>query len=150
MKVGPASKRPAISTNEGPPTKRVTISVHSVRQPDSTYPVVFKPYRVYVSRAGEVEVDEAKFTVTNVSDEDLELKIVSEPFGYLEIDLPDEVKAGESAECKIKVKEDHLNQSFEKSITLELNDPTKTRFSVPIIRRLIGAKKTQASKAGSH
>ncbi|MEE9441843.1 MAG: DUF1573 domain-containing protein [candidate division Zixibacteria bacterium] len=110
---------------------------------------MIKPYRVYVSRAGKVEVDEAKFTVTNVSDEDLDLKIVSEPYGYLQIDLPDEVKAGETAECKIKVNEDHLNQSFEKSITLELNDPTKTRFSIPIIRRLIGGKKAQASNAGS-
>jgi hypothetical protein len=136
---GAASKQPSISTNEGPPDRRVTIKVTVVAQPDSTFPLVINPYRLYVSKAGEVEVDESKFTMTNVSDEDLNVTVVSQPYGYFQLDIPKTVKAGQAAECKLKVHPQYLGEPFEKSITIELSDAAKTRFSIPVVRRLIGA-----------
>jgi hypothetical protein len=146
---GAQSKSPSIQTNEGPPQRRVTIRATVVQTPDSTYPITIKPYRIYVSRAGEVEVDVGKFNITNVSDQDLNVSVVGSPPGYFQVEIPETVKAGESAECKLKVNPEFLETAFEKSITLELSDAAQTRFTVPVIRRLIGAqsKKNTGTKA---
>lgn len=136
---GAASKSPAINTNEGPPAKHVTIRTTVVEQPDSTYPITVNPYRLFVSRADTIEVDETKFKIKNVSDQDLDLKIVSQPYGYFGLDIPRTVKAGQTIECKLKVRPDMLDKPFEKSITLELSDAAHSRFTIPVIRRFIGA-----------
>lgn len=141
-KSGPTSKSPAISTNEGPPNQNVTIRATIVQQPDSTYPIVIKPYRVYVSRADTIEVDESRFKVTNVSDEELTIKLVSQPPGYFNIEIPETVKAGATAECKLKVNPEYLEGAFEKSITIELSDKAHSRFTIPVARRLIGSQNT--------
>ncbi|MCP4566403.1 MAG: DUF1573 domain-containing protein [FCB group bacterium] len=141
-RVGKTSKRPTITTNEGPPSRRVTVKADIIRQPDSTYPIVINPYRIYVSKAGDTEVDEAKFTITNVSDIDLELEILSEPYGYFVLDIPKTIKAGEAIDCELKVNYMQLGHSFNKSITIGLNDPINSRFTIPIVRRLIGHQAT--------
>ncbi len=92
-------------------------------------------------------MDRAFFKITNVSDEDLDMKLVSAPYGYFQLDLPDVIKAGESVECKLMVNPEYLEKTFEKSLTFEFSDATKTRFSVPIVRRLIGQRKAVKSTA---
>ncbi|MEZ5359186.1 MAG: DUF1573 domain-containing protein [Candidatus Zixiibacteriota bacterium] len=139
MHVGQSTKRPTITTNEGPPDRRVTIKANAVREPDSTYPVIISPYKLMVSKAGEIDVDEVDFSITNVSDQALDLSLVSIPAGYFSTELPTSIPAGQSARCKLKVKPDHLDETFEKSLTLQFNDPGKSRFTIPIVRRLIGA-----------
>lgn len=66
------------------------------------------------------------------------MKIVSQPSGYFVLDIPETIKSGEKAECKLKVNYMQLGHSFEKSITLEINDQVNSRFTIPVIRRLIG------------
>jgi hypothetical protein len=80
------------------------------------------------------------FAIENVSPEDLEIKVVSQPYGYFKLDIPKKVKAGRTIECKLKVNKDKLKEEFQKSITVELNDAAKTRFTIPVIRRFIDAK----------
>ncbi len=136
--VGSISKSPTIQTNEGPPQRNVTIKCDVVRAPDSTYPVVMQPYRISVSRAGKIEIDEGKTKITNLSDQDLQVAVIDTPPGYFTIDAPKVVKKGATGELKLKVDKAHLDESFEKSITLEFNDTAKSRFTIPVIRRLIG------------
>lgn len=136
--VSKATKRPTITTNEGPPSRNVTITCDVVRAPDSTYPIVIKPYRLFVSKADTIEIDEAKFTIQNVSDQDLGINVASEPYGYFQLTLPEMIKAGQTAECKLKVNREFLAEPFEKSVTLELTDDSKTRFTIPVVRRFIG------------
>jgi len=156
--IGKSTKRPTITTNEGPPSRNVTISCDVVRAPDSTYPVVIKPYRLFVSKADTIEIDEAKFTIQNVSDQPVGIKVASEPYGYFKLTLPETLKPGETAECKLKVNREFLSEPFEKSVTLELTDASKTRFTIPVVRRFIGhsvapqpqVKVPQAGGTGSH
>ncbi len=142
---GTSSKSPSIQTNEGPPQRKVTIRATAVQQPDSTYPITLKPYKIYVSRAGKVEVDFAKFTVRNVSDADLGLSVVGQPSGYFDLEVPESVPAGDSVQCKLTVNPEFLETTFEKSITLELSDAAHSRFTIPVVRRLIGPQKTAAT-----
>ena len=141
--VGKVSKRPAITTNEGPPGGHVGISTEVVRQPDSTYPIIINPYRLYVSKADTIEIDEAKFTIRNVSDQELGVKVIDAPYGYFRLDIHKSIKAGAAVDCKLKVNPEFLKDSFEKSVTIELADAAKTRFTIPVVRRLIGSQATQ-------
>lgn len=128
----------------------MTIKSDVVRQPDSTYPIIINPYRIYVSRAGDIEVSESGFTIKNVCDTDIGVTVVGAPPGYFQIDIPETIASGEKAECLLSVNPEFLgDNSFEKSITLELNDASKTRFTIPVVRRLIGQKSGAPSTKGA-
>ena len=77
-----------------------------------------------------------KFNITNVSDKKLEISLIDRPDGLFDIDLPSSVEAGKSAQGTIKLHDDAIEESFEKSVTLELNDEEKSRFTIPIKRTM--------------
>jgi hypothetical protein len=135
---GLQTKSPVIETNQGPPPGRVTIRATVVESPDSTYPITIVPYRLSVSRADTIEIDEAKFKITNVSDQNLGLSLVDTPPEYFEIHLPRDVAPGQAVEGTLKLNPAYLGKPFEKSITIEVSDQAHTRFTIPVIRRFIG------------
>jgi len=125
----------------------VTIHADVIVRPDSTYPVIIKPYKLDISQFGEKVRDEMKFTITNVSQEDLTMRLVSAPTKFAAVDLPPMVEAGKSASGVVKLTEAGITGDFEKSFTLELSDAQKTRFTVPIKRavKTPGIKPTAAT-----
>lgn len=122
-----------------------------VRRPDSTYPVVFKPYKLDISQFGEKTRDEMKFTIRNVSDETITgIKIVRMPSDLIELTLPDKIEAGKTAEATLRLKKSAIDKKFESSFTIELNDRAKTRFTIPIKRNLQAPGQVSVAKpAGS-
>lgn len=130
------SKSPRITTNEGPPDKRVTIDATVVERPDSTYPVVIEPYKLDLSQFSEKTVDERPFQIVNVSDHELHPKLIAGPSKMMDIKLPSSIGPGKSAEGKVKLLDKALADSFEKSFTFELDDQAHSRFTVPVKRTL--------------
>ncbi len=128
------TKAPRITTNEGPPDKRVTIKCTVVPRPDSTYPIVIEPYKIDLSQFTEKKVDRKEFEIRNVSDQPLDVKLIYSPPGYMEIDLPSTIAPGESGKGEVVISEDALDESFEKSFTIELSDESQSRFTVPVKR----------------
>jgi len=130
------AKRPRISTNEKgkEATHYVRINAHVVERPDSTYPVIVDPYKLDLSQFNEKVIDEKEFEIVNVSDEDLRLTLVSWPREYCEVKLPKSIGRGKTGKGEIRLKEKGLEEPFEKSLTFELSDESKTRFTVPIKR----------------
>ncbi len=55
---------------------------------------------------------------------------------YFEVELPGSVDPGESVEGVLKLKEFALDKEFEKSFTFDLDDAAKTRFTVPVKRKM--------------
>jgi len=141
------TKSPRIETNEGPPHKRVRIISQVVARPDSTYPLIIKPYKLDISQFGEKVRDEMKFNLTNISDQDIELSLIDRPEGYFDLELPDKVEAGKTAHGVLKLHDDTVEQSFEKSITIQLNDEQSSRFTIPVKRtkRAVGQPATAAA-----
>jgi len=129
-------KQPRIESNEGKPDKTVKIQTQIVIQPDSTYPIVISPYKLNISQFGEKIRDEMTFKIKNVSEQDVKPIIVDIPSDLFEVDIPDKIKAGKTEEAVLKLKEGALEQNFEKSFTIELDDEAKTRFSIPVRRAL--------------
>ncbi|MBN2226635.1 MAG: hypothetical protein JW763_04670 [candidate division Zixibacteria bacterium] len=151
---GKQSKRPRIETNEGELAKYVQIKSEVVANPDSTFPVRISPYKFDVSQFGDKEVAERKFVIENVSDQDLDIKLVDMPYGMFKLELPKKVKAGKSEGGKIVILDEWLKEEFEKSVTIELNDANNTRFTIPVKRTIRVPGQTASTKpesaTGSH
>jgi hypothetical protein len=146
------SKRPSIQTNEGPPNKHVQITSQVTERPDSTYPIIIQPYKIDLSQFSEKIIKKKDFMITNVSDQKLEMSLVGMPDDLFEIKLPKSIKPGEDARGKLELKKEAYNDSFEKSVTIEVvgvKDSDTTRFTVPVKRSLHVAKTTPPQKTGS-
>ena len=141
------SKRPTIQTNEGPPDKHVQIIAHVVARPDSTYPVLIKPYKLDLTQFGDKVRDEMTFKITNVSDQELKTTMIQFPNDLFEVDLPKSIGIGESAEAKVKLTKEAVKSDFEKSFTIEFDDQMASRFTVPVKRTLRAARQQAASSA---
>jgi len=77
---------------------------------------------------------EAKLLVKNVSKNSLKMNVVSQPYGFLKISLPDgEIKPGKEKEIKVKIDPTVKDLEFKKSFTFQVNDSTGTRYTVPTI-----------------
>ncbi len=137
------SKRPSIQTNEGPPTKHVQISTEVTDRPDSTYPIIIQPYKIDLSQFSEKVIEKKQFAITNVSDQKLELSLISMPDDLLEIKLPNSIKPGKSAKAELRLRPEAYGDPFEKSVTIEVvtaEDEEATRFTIPVKRSLHVAK----------
>lgn len=90
------------------------------------------------------------FTIQNVSDLDLELALIDMPANMFKVTLPKKIKAGEIAKGKFALQKEYIPKEFEKSITIELSDNAKTRFTVPVKRtiRIPGAPQTSTTPPG--
>ena len=142
------SKRPKIQTNEGPPDQIVTITMNVVTRPDSTYPLIMRPYKIDLSQTGSKVIDKMSFEIRNVSDEDLKIKLISYASDYFEVDLPKKIKAGEARKAKVKLRKEVLKKSFDKSFTIELSDEVQSRFTIPVKRKLAAPASTASRKSG--
>jgi hypothetical protein len=142
---GAISKSPRIETNTGDSIIRVQIKANCLVRPDSTYPVQFTPYKVDISQFGETVRNEMAFTITNVSDTNLTVTLVYEPAGLFDVTLPKEVKAGKTEQGKVILRPEALEQSFEKSFTVQVGDAAKTRFTVPVKRTVKSPELSQTA-----
>jgi hypothetical protein len=98
--------------------------------------VTIKPYKVDLSQFSERVRDEMKFTIHNISEEDLDISLVSWANNFFVVDMPEKVEAGKTAEAIVTLTDEAIEQSFEKSLTIELSDKTKSRFTIPVKRTI--------------
>ena len=56
--------------------------------------------------------------------------------GMFKIKIPNKIGAGEKAKCKLQLSDNTLDQSFEKSFTIQLDDTKQTRFTIPVKRQI--------------
>jgi hypothetical protein len=100
---------------------------------------VISPYKFQLTQVGDVTVDSLIFQITNVTDFDLNLNLVDPAMEYVELDMPRSVAANGTYSGLARVRADRLDQSFRKSITVELDDFHVSRFTIPVVRSLISA-----------
>ena len=127
----------------------VRISTTVVVRPDSTYPVINTPYKLDMSQFTGKKVDHKKLKITNVSDEDLQITLVAYAGDYFDVSLPKSVRAGETVEGEVVLKDDVLEKSFEKSFTFELSDEKHSRFSIPVKRTVRNTVRVTQAKDGT-
>jgi hypothetical protein len=123
-------------TNESQGARNVRIKANIFTKPDSTFPIVIQPPKIEFAAGDSTETIE--FTITNKSDGALSPRVVSAPRRLVSINLPQSIPAGESTTGSVTLKKAGLNAGFEKSLTIQLNDQAKSRFTIPIKRSVVG------------
>jgi len=145
---GRITKRPRIETNEASQPRYVPIYANVVTRPDSTYPLQVRPYKLDLSQFGTTVRDQMKFTLANVSDTSLGVTLVYFPDDLIAVEIPETIGARSDVDAVVRLDEDALEQSFEKSITLRLGDRSGSRYTIPI-KRQVRSPLGQATESGS-
>ncbi len=128
------TKTPYLKTNVSDEQVQLTIKTEIVVEPEKMGPLKITPFGIDISQTGKTEHRRGVFLIENLSDRDLKLKVVDEAREYFETTLPDIVKAGETAEGVVVVRKEAVGSVFKKSLTFELNDAGRTRYTLPVSR----------------
>ena len=121
-------------------------------RPDSTYPIIIQPYKLDLTQFSEKVIKKKTLMITNLSDQKLQVSLVSIPDDLFEIKLPKSIKPRKSAKGELILKREAYGDSFEKSVTIEVvgvKDKEATRFTIPVKRSLHVAKTAPPQKPDS-
>lgn len=132
---GNVNKRPNITTNASEEKLFMQIFCEPQSDPKATMPLVIDPFKgIDVSQFTATPRRRATFKITNKGSLDLKLIVVELSSDQYEVELPAMVKAGETVEGRIIVKEDAVESSFESSFTFDASDAWQTRYTIPVTR----------------
>lgn len=139
---GKMHKSAAIITNDTTAKQlSISLTVEVIVNPDSTFPLVISPSYLDFSPlrwkkiAKEIVVD--RVMIKNVSDKEIKLKLIDSPVGFFKIGFSSKkIKPSEEIELEARVNRKLKDDSFKKSITLELDDQAKSRFTIPVKREI--------------
>ena len=134
-----AGKYPYIYTNASPDPYRIYLTAEVYQSLDSTIPLSMSPYKFELSKFKGTDKSKIKFTVTNRTESDLTLQIVSSQVDECEISFPKVIKAKSSENGYVKVKDEYLDKEFNGSITFMANDKDQTKYTLPYRRKIFKA-----------
>jgi hypothetical protein len=132
------TKRPKIFIEGSDLPRSVQITSHVIASPDSTFPVVFEPYKLDISQYGSKKRTSIEFEIKNVSPKDQEIEIIDFDDRFLTVTTPKHIKAGATVKGQVNVKDAKAGDSFEKSVTLAFKQTQPSgkpvRFTIPVTR----------------
>jgi len=137
-RVGLITRHPTIYSNvEGDPLQLEFVGI-CASHPDKYYPVSIKPFKFEFSRLPTLSVDSIAFTLTNHTDSNYTLEVVSYPLEECTYSLPESIDANKEARGYIKINQAYYEKEFKRSLTVQLVgvDGSVKRFSLPINRKI--------------
>jgi hypothetical protein len=129
------AKRPAIMVEGQPEPISIDIVAYVLPRADSIYPLTLNPCKLDLSQYGATVRDRASLKITNISDRDMAIRMVSGPVEFGTVTVPEKIGAGETVEVELVLNETSVKESFEKSFTFELDDEHNSRYTIPVKRR---------------
>ncbi|MEE9441441.1 MAG: DUF1573 domain-containing protein [candidate division Zixibacteria bacterium] len=133
---GAIQKSPRIESNTLKGKTFVNIRTNIVQGEQSTKTIVFSPPILNLTKDKLSENNEISFDISNVNAKDLQLKLIDWPGELFEVSIPENIPAGETIKATITLDKDILGESFEKSLTFEINNDTSDRFTLPIRKQV--------------
>ena len=112
---------------------RLSGSILDPEDSATKYLVEIKPFGLHALM--DDGTDEYTISLKNISNEDLDVKLVSNHPTFFNVDVPNRsIKPGKSRDIKVKLNDpaQHGTAGFEKSFTIELSDRMKTRYTIPV------------------
>lgn len=131
---GFVTKKPYLTTNAGPDNVYLEFNAEIVVDSNLFRPIRLNPYKIDVSQFTEEPRRKASGWIKNVSNQDLELKMIDNTGKHFTVELPKLIKANDSAQVHITVNENAISQEFEQSVTFQVNDENGSRFTLPVQR----------------
>ena len=131
---GIVSKKAIIQTNIGEGRYYIKFQSELLPQPDTIQPIHLSPSRLDISQFKKKVRRKAKFWIHNTDSVDYKLKLIYHADKVFDVKMPDVVLAHDSAWGGITIKDEAIAGPFEHSITIELDDGSGIRYSLPIKR----------------
>ncbi len=125
-------KAPSITTNERRQPRVIRIKSNIVKEPDSAYPIMIQPWSIEFA-SGTI-ADKVEFTITNKATTPLRPRMVSGPGSGVTVSLPSVIPGSGSATGTVRLEHRDPSAAIEKSVTIELDDAARSRFTIPIHR----------------
>lgn len=113
---------------------RITATV--TPRPDTLTPIQVRPYKIDISQFGDTVRDSASFTLVNVTHTTLRLETIATPQKFMQVYLATEIYPNQEANCAISLTEFGTSVDFAESITFEVDQPTGTRYTIPVKRTI--------------
>jgi len=132
---GVVHKRPTVRTNASDEVIKLSILAEVLIDANDGWPAVLRPDVLDVSQYGEKTRRIGRFHLENRSDEDLRVTVIDSALKSFDIKIPDQVKAGETIEGRIRVDEEMIDQDFEESVTLRIEGAEPYYYTLPVVRR---------------
>ena len=106
--------------------------------PQGNLPFTIVPYRFEFGQVpgSEISVDSVQFQVVNTFNHPINIKTVSDPLEGLNIVLPDSVAAKGKAYGYAKLGPQLSGKEFYYSVTFQISDEEKSRFTIPVRRKI--------------
>jgi len=131
---GPVTKKPSIYTNVSDDKIEFNVWLDVLIDSSKTGVLDVRPKELDVSQYGEKTRRVAKFHVENRTDQDLTLSITDSTLKSFEVKLPRKLKAGETIEGKLRVRDEMVEKEFEESLTFKVDNLDDATYSVPVRR----------------
>ncbi|MEE9441442.1 MAG: DUF1573 domain-containing protein [candidate division Zixibacteria bacterium] len=140
---GSVKKSIKITTNASDSAQNIYVAANVFTDPSELAPLTVEPYTVEITAETVDANDAVLFSITNNSNADVRLKPIEWAKHLFDIDIPEVIKAGETKQGKVILFAESYMKSFSKSITIELDDENKIRYSLPVLKQTFFKKKTQ-------
>ncbi len=134
--LGETIKRPRICTDRWPQCRYIELVTEIVQKSDSTSPVVVSPAKLALDKTDSLDIREIEFEIANSSDTVIGAQMIVWPHDYIYLRLPQKIESGSVGEGHAWLMAEAFDTSFEKSFTFECDDANRSRFTIPIIRRI--------------
>ncbi len=129
---GPMWRLPEITTNGIPEKKQVKISAYVYKTNTRLkHPIIMERHRVDLPQYGDEIIDTARIVIKNISGQDLHISLIESP-EEINVRMPKFIKAGGSASGMVRLKDSARDKDFWKSITFEVDDEKRSRFTIPV------------------
>lgn len=130
---GAVSKSATVTCNDSERSSfQISFKAQTYDNPDSLRPLALSVATINFDPQSKAR--ETKLVVKNVSKDKVKMHLVSAPYGYLKVDVPDsEIKPGKEKEIKVKLDASVTDESLKKSFTFAVNDSAGTRYTIPVI-----------------
>ncbi|MCP4566644.1 MAG: hypothetical protein GY841_03575 [FCB group bacterium] len=142
---GTIVKRPKICVDRDSLCRYIELRTNVVAKPDSTYPLVISPYRLMLMKTDSVDITYIEFHISNRSDTSIFIRPIDYPKDYFELLLPPETVPDSSISGHLTLNGLGLQNSFNKSLTFECDDAVQSRFTIPIVRQILGQGEVNAA-----
>ena len=114
------------------------INANVLTKSDTARPLIIEPMVVDLDSIRPDNADrkwDFRLAVRNISRENVKAHLVYGPTSLMDIEIPDkEIKPGKERYIELGFDERITDTLFTKSVTIELEDSAKTRYTIPIIK----------------
>ena len=124
--------------NRNPRPKNIGLRALVKIKPEDHLPLSVVPFRFEFGHvpASGLDVDSIGFRIYNDKDHEVSIRVISQPIDGLEIALPELIEPKSEGFGFARLRPEYKEKEFDCSVTFEMSDEAKSRFTVPVRRKI--------------